>query len=177
MEFIGNQQLNSAHAAFEVGANRCDVNHERITWSRSNTENRATPHQQRSYIHCTSAHWWQPIDVGLNDLFNRIDENGFWNWRHLQSIRTTLHTSSILIRTEEDNTVLVGSIGFHSFKQTLSIVENTCCRRDGNVAIGTKISGHPWFVTRRFSNVHGIGWCQRKGKFVPVDIFAHNLNP
>ena len=159
MELIRDQQLNRTHTALEVRSNRCDVNHERITWSRSNTENWSTSHQQRSNVHRTSTHWRQPIDVGLNDLFNSINEDGFWNGWHLQSICTTLHPSSVFIRAEEDNTILVGSIGLHSFKQTLTVVENTCSWRDGNVAIWTQITRHPRLIARGFSHVHGIGWC------------------
>ena len=44
MELIRNQQFNSTHAALEVRSNRCDVNHERITWSRRYAENRTASH-------------------------------------------------------------------------------------------------------------------------------------
>ena len=41
---VRNQQLNGAHSTLEVWANGSNVNHERITWSRSNTKNRSASH-------------------------------------------------------------------------------------------------------------------------------------
>ena len=111
-------------AALEVGANGRRKDNQRVLLSRANAELRTRTNQQRTQIERrTRAIGRHKIEVHLDNLAARLDEQLDGGHSHTEVLGRALQTLSVLLDTEQAHLTIDTAVGFQTLESLLRVVE------------------------------------------------------